>query len=140
MSKAAVVYWSMTGNTEAMAKAVAEGAKAAGAEVDLLTAADFGPDRLDAYDAIGFGCPAMGYEVLEEEEFEPMFTACEGSLSGKKIALFGSYDWGDGEWMRQWDDRCRKAGANMACDFVICNLEPDDDGKEKCRALGAALA
>ena len=78
MSKVAVVYWSMTGNTEAMANAVAEGALAAGAEVDLLTAADFGADRLNDYDAVGFGCPAMGDEVLEEDEFDPMFTACEG--------------------------------------------------------------
>lgn len=140
MSKIAVVYWSMTGNTEAMANAVAEGAKAAGAEVDLLTSADFGADRLNDYDAIGFGCPAMGDEILEEDEFDPMFTACEGSLSGKKIALFGSYDWGDGEWMRIWESRCKTAGANLACDFVICHLDPDDEDKEACRKLGAALA
>ena len=140
MSKVAVVYWSMTGNTEAMAKAVSEGAQAAGAEVDLLTAAEFGADRMNDYDAIGFGCPAMGDEVLEEDEFDPVFTACEGSLGGKKIALFGSYDWGDGEWMRIWEDRCKTAGANLACDFVICHLEPDAEGAEACRNLGAALA
>lgn len=140
MSKVAVVYWSATGNTEAMANAVVNGAKGAGAEVDLMTSADFGPDKLDAYDAVGFGCPAMGDEVLEEDEFEPMFTACEAKLSGKKIALFGSYDWGDGEWMRQWDARCKAAGANLACDFVICNLEPDADGVAACEKLGAALA
>ena len=140
MSKVAVVYWSMTGNTEAMANAVADGARAAGAEVDLLTADSFGPDNLDAYDAVAFGCPAMGDEVLEESEFDPMFTACESKLSGKKIALFGSYDWGDGEWMRLWDERCRNAGADLACDFVICHLEPDDEGKAACGKLGAALA
>lgn len=140
MSKTAVVYWSMTGNTEAMANAVADGARAAGAEVDVLTAGDFGPEKLSLYDSVGFGCPAMGDEVLEEEEFDPMFTACEGSLSGKKIALFGSYDWGDGEWMRLWEERCKNAGANLVCDFVICNLEPDDAGIEQCKALGAALA
>ena len=139
MSKVAVVYWSMTGNTEAMANAVADGAKATGAEVDIMTSAEFGVDKMGEYDAVGFGCPAMGDEVLEEEEFEPMFTACEGSLSGKKIALFGSYDWGDGEWMRLWEERCKKAGANMACDFVICNLEPDTEAVESCKALGAAL-
>ena len=140
MSKVAVVYWSMTGNTEAMANAVAEGAKAAGAEVDLLTASEFGADSLAGYDAVGFGCPAMGDEILEEDEFEPMFTACEGSLNGKKIALFGSYDWGDGEWMRIWEGRCKTAGADLACDFVICHLEPDEEGKEACWKLGAALA
>ena len=140
MSKVAVVYWSATGNTEAMAKAVAAGASGAGAEVEIITAADFGPDKMDAYDAIGFGCPAMGDEVLEEDEFDPMFTACEPKLGGKKIALFGSYDWGDGEWMRQWDARCQAAGAALACDFVICNLEPDADGVAACEKLGAALA
>ena len=140
MSKVAVVYWSMTGNTEAMANAVAAGAKAAGAEVDTLTSASFGPENLDAYDAVAFGCPAMGDEVLEESEFDPMFTACESKLSGKKIALFGSYDWGDGEWMRLWEERCRNAGADLACDYVICNLEPDSEGIAACEKLGAALA
>ena len=140
MKKIAVVYWSMTGNTKAMADAVVSGAQKAGAEVDLFEAADFNADKLDAYDAIGFGCPAMGAEVLEEEEFDPMFTACESKLSGKKIALFGSYDWGDGEWMRIWEQRCKDAGANLACDFVICNLEPDSEWIVACEALGAALA
>ena len=101
MSKVAVVYWSGTGNTEMMAQKVAEGAKEAGAEV-VLTSADFSADDVDAYDAIAFGCPAMGAEELEDTEFEPMFSACESKLSGKKIALFGSYGWGDGEWMRTW--------------------------------------
>ncbi len=140
MKKIAVVYWSMTGNTKAMADAVVSGAQKAGAEVVLFEAADFNADKLDAYDAIGFGCPAMGAEVLEEEVFDPMFTACESKLSGKKIALFGSYDWGDGEWMRIWEQRCKDAGANLACDFVICNLEPDSEGIAACEALGAALA
>lgn len=101
MSKVAVVYWSGTGNTEMMAQKVAEGAKEAGAEVSVLTCADFSADDVDAYDAIAFGCPAMGAEELEDTEFEPMFSACESKLSGKKIALFGSYGWGDGEWMHK---------------------------------------
>lgn len=140
MSKVAVVYWSMTGNTEAMAKAVADGARAGGAEAELLRSADFGPERLDEFDAVAFGCPAMGDEILEEDEFDPMFTACEPKLGGRRIALFGSYDWGDGEWMRQWEARCKAAGADLACDFVICNLEPDADGVAQCEALGKALA
>ena len=101
MSKIAVVYWSGTGNTEAMAKAVLEGAKEKGAEVVLLTPDEFDVSMMDSYDAIAFGCPAMGAEVLEEEEFEPMFASCESKLSGKRIALFGSYGWGDGEWRRE---------------------------------------
>ena len=139
MSKIAVVYWSGTGNTEMMANEVADGAKKAGAEVSLYTAGEFVPSMMDAYDAVAFGCPSMGAEELEESEFEPMFSDCKGKLSGKKIALFGSYGWGDGEWMRTWDEDCRDAGANMACDFVICQEEPDDAAKEQCRALGAAL-
>ena len=95
---------------------------------------------LDEFDAIAFGCPCMGAEQLEEDEFEPMFTACESKLSGKKIALFGSYGWGDGEWMRNWDETCRNDGAVMACDFVICNDAPDDDAKAACEELGKALA
>ena len=140
MSKVAVVYWSGTGNTEAMANEVAEGAKAKGAEVTTLTASEFGSADLATYDAVAFGCPAMGAENLEESEFKPMFTDCEGSLSGKKIALFGSYGWGSGEWMDDWADRCKNAGAIFAFDPVICNEAPDDDAKASCRELGAALA
>ena len=140
MSKVAVVYWSSTGNTESMANAVADGAKAAGAEVSVFETADFDAAKVDGFDAIAFGCPAMGDEVLEEDEFEPMFTACESKLSGKKIALFGSYGWGDGEWMRNWDETCRNDGAVMACDFVICNDAPDEDAKAACEELGKALA
>lgn len=139
MSKTAVVYWSGTGNTEAMAAAVADGIKENGGDVSLFTAAEFDPKSIVEYDAIAFGCPAMGAEVLEEDEFEPLFEACEGAIKGKKIALFGSYGWGDGEWMRNWEDRCREDGAVLACDSVICNDAPDDDAVASCKALGAAL-
>ncbi len=140
MSKIAVVYWSGTGNTEAMAAAVAEGAREKDADVTLITAADFSADQVDSYDAIAFGCPSMGAEQLEESEFEPMFTACEGSLQGKNIALFGSFGWGDGEWMRNWEERCIQDGASLASGSVICNEAPDDEALSACRALGAALA
>lgn len=138
--KTAVVFWSGTGNTEAMANAVADGMKEKGAEVSVLGPSDFTADKVAEFDAIAFGCPAMGAEVLEEGEFDPMFTAIEGSLSGKKIALFGSYGWGDGEWMRNWEDRCKAAGANLVCDSVIVNDAPDADGVASCKNLGAALA
>ena len=140
MSKVAVVYWSGTGNTQAMADAVAAGAQEAGAEVQVLEASSFGADQMDAYDAVAFGCPSMGSEQLEESEFEPMFTDCEAKLSGKKFALFGSYGWGDGEWMRNWEQICTDDGAVLACDSVICNEAPDDDAVEACKALGKALA
>ena len=140
MSKIAVVYWSGTGNTEAMAAAVSEGAKSKGAEVSVLTAAEFSADMADSFDGIAFGCPAMGAEVLEETEFEPMFNSVESKLKDKKIAIFGSYGWGDGEWMRNWEDVCRADGANLVIDSVICNDAPDDDAINACKALGAALA
>ena len=137
--KIAVVYWSGTGNTEAMAQAVVEGAKSAGAEAQLFIAAEFEGDKMDAFDAVAFGCPAMGAEELEDTEFGPMFEGCEGKLSGKKIALFGSYGWGDGEWMRTWEDTCQSKGAALACDSVICQETPDDDALDACRKLGEAL-
>ena len=136
----AVVYWSSTGNTEAMAEAVKTGAEGAGCQVSLFTASEFSADKMDGFDGIAFGCPAMGDEVLEEDEFEPMFQECREKLSGKKIALFGSYGWGDGEWMRNWEEDCKAAGAQLAADSVICQEEPDDEAVESCRALGKALA
>ena len=139
MSKVAVVFWSGTGNTEQMAEAVAEGAKSAGAEVTLANVNDFDSSSVADFDGIAFGCPAMGAEVLEDSEFEPVFNECESALNGKSIALFGSYGWGDGEWMRNWDEECSNLGADMACDYVICNETPDDDGIADCKALGAAL-
>lgn len=140
MSKIAVVYWSGTGNTEAMANAVAEGARGAGADVSLFTTAEFSASMADDFDAIGFGCPSMGAEQLEDSEFEPMFTDCESKLSGKNIALFGSYGWGDGEWMRSWEETCRGDGAKLVTESVICMETPDDEAEAACRALGAALA
>ncbi len=139
MSKIAVVYWSGTGNTEMMAQAVARGAQAAGAEAVLLTSAEFGRDAMDNYDAVAFGCPSMGAEELEEAEFGPMFEDCRGKLSGKKIALFGSYGWGDGQWMRDWEENCIADGAVIAANYVICNETPDADGLEECQNLGKAL-
>lgn len=140
MSKVAVVYWSGTGNTETMANSVVSGAKNGGAEVSMFTAAEFSASEMDNYDAVAFGCPAMGAEVLEDSEFEPMFNDCKSKLNGKKIGLFGSYGWGDGEWMRNWKDDCESAGAVFAHDYVICNEAPDDDASKQCEELGAALA
>lgn len=139
MSKIAVVYWSQTGNTETMAAAVAEGIKEKGAEAVLMTASEFDASMMDDYDGLAFGCPAMGAEVLEEDEFQPMFDSCEAKLEGKKIALFGSYGWGDGEWMRNWEETCVSHGAALACGSVICNEAPDDEAIGNCKALGAAL-
>lgn len=141
MSKIAIVYWSGTGNTETMANCIAEGAKEAGAEVELMGPSEFSAARFSEFSAVAFGCPAMGSEVLEEGEFDPMFTDLEGSLSGKKIALFGSYGWGDGQWMRDWCARCESANANLYDEAgLIVNDAPDEDAQENCRELGRKLA
>ena len=140
MSKVAIVFWSGTGNTASMADAVAEGAKDAGAEVTVFGPSDFDKSMVPDFDGIAFGCPAMGAEVLEEMEYEPMFTDVEGALSGKKIGLFGSYGWGDGQWMRDWEDRCNDAGAVLAAPPVMANESPDTDALDECRALGKALS
>lgn len=139
MSKIAVVYWSGTGNTEQMAFAVLEGAKEKGADAVLFQASEFDASMMDSYDAVAFGCPAMGAEVLEEDEFQPLFDSCETKLSGKKIALFGSYGWGDGEWMLDWEETCKRAGAELVCDSVICNDAPDEEALSACKELGGAL-
>lgn len=139
MSKIAVVYWSGTGNTEAMATAVLAGAKEKGADAVSFTALKFSATMIDSYDAIAFGCPAMGDEILEEDEFQPMFDSCKTKLDGKRIALFGSYDWGDGEWMRNWEAICLKVGAVLSCDSVICNEAPDDEDIIACKELGSSL-
>lgn len=140
MSKIAVVYWSGTGNTEAMANAVAEGAKEKGAEASLITAGDFSAADVANYDGLAFGCPAMGDEILEEDEFQPMFDGVVSALAGKKVVLFGSYGWGDGQWMRDWADKCASEGVTLAAEPVIANEAPDDDAVAACKAIGAAIA
>jgi flavodoxin short chain len=133
--KTAVIYWSGTGNTEQMATAIAEGAGA-----DLFSVSDFSGSLAD-YDRVAFGCPAMGDEILEEDEFEPFFTAIESELSGKTIALFGSYGWGDGEWMRNWETRVKEAGAILLDDAgLIVNEAPTEESLVLCKALGEKLA
>lgn len=130
--KKAVIYWSGTGNTAAMASAIAAGM---GEGTELYSVDQFTGDIAD-YDKIAFGCPAMGDEVLEEGEFDPFFSSIEGKLSGKKVALFGSYGWGDGQWMRDWAERTTKAGANLYDDGLTVNGFPDGDAKVQCTAFG----
>ena len=141
MSKLAVVYWTGTGNTETMANAVVEGAKEAGAEkVDLIFSDDFTVEKLDDYDAIAFGCPAMGNEELEESSFEPMFASVEGNLGGKNIGIFGSYERNDGQWMRDWEERVKNTAGNLVYPALPAYDNPDAEALEKCKELGAVLA
>lgn len=134
-----VVYWSGTGNTQAMAEAVAEGIKATGQEAELLEVGKADAKTVAEEAAFALGCPAMGAEVLEESEMEPFVEELESYVSGKKILLFGSYGWGDGEWMRTWEETCKADGAVLACDSVLANEAPDDDAVAACQALGKAL-
>ena len=140
MKKIAVIYWSGTGNTESMANAVLEGMKEAGAEAVLWIPGDVDKAALASMDAVAMGCPAMGSEVLEEDEFEPMFSDCKSALSGKDAGLFGSYGWGDGEWMRGWEKDCDDSGIRLVCESVTCCEAPDDAALDACRALGKELA
>ena len=138
MSKVAIVFWSATGTPETMANCIAEGA---GAAATIVPCGEMNVAKLGEYDVVAFGCPAMGAEQLEESEFEPMFASLEGSLNGKKIALFGSYGWGDGQWMRDWCERVKEDGAVLFSEEgLICNETPDDDVQAACSKLGADLA
>ena len=136
-----VVFWSQTGNTQAMAEAIAEGIQAAGKEAEVLEMDGMSAADLNNETVFALGCPAMGDEVLEEDVVEPFVAELEGSVSGKKVALFGSYGWGDGQWMRDWTERMKNAGAVIiGGEGLIVNETPEDDGLEACRALGKAMA
>ncbi|MDR1404200.1 MAG: flavodoxin [Candidatus Methanoplasma sp.] len=139
MEKIAIVYWSGTGNTEKMCGFVKNGIEGAGGEAVVYTADNFDKSKVSGYSKIALGCPSMGDEVLEEDVFEPMFSSIESDLAGKKIALFGSYGWGDGEWMRSWEKRCRSIGATLVSDGVIANEFPNDQEAADCKTLGANL-
>lgn len=141
MSKAAVIYWSQTGNTEQMANAIGDGIRAGGMECDVLHVAETNVDAALGYDKIALGCPAMGAEVLEEMEFEPFFTEMEGKLADCKVALFGSYGWGDGQWMRDWVQRTNDAKASVYTgDGLMVNETPDEDALAKCKEFGSGFA
>lgn len=140
--KIAVIYWSGTGNTEMMANAVAEGAAAAGADVDVMNVSQAVPETALTYDRLALGCPAMGAEELEESEFEPFFAELEKGLKGKKVALFGSHEWSEeGQWMDDWTERTAGDGAEI-CQGAGLKIysTPDEAGLEKCRELGRTLA
>ncbi|MFI3253501.1 MAG: flavodoxin domain-containing protein [Eubacteriales bacterium] len=138
MSKFAVVSWSGTGNTEQMAAAVVEGINGAGGEAVTVACGDFSAASVGEYAGFAFGCPSMGAEVLEEGEFQPMWDGVKSALRGKKVVLFGSYGWGDGEWMRTWVSECEDAGIDVAENY-ICNETPGDDELGECKKIGAAL-
>ncbi len=134
--KLAIIYWTMSGNTKIMAQAIKEGAKE---DCDIFEVSSFDTNKISQYDAFAFGCPAMGAETLEESEFEPFFNNIISSLNNKKILLFGSYDWGDGEWMRSWETLCKDHGLNLISNGIIANLEPSKEILDNLKELGNFL-
>lgn len=140
MKEVYVVYWSGTGNTAAMAEAVGEGIAAGGATAKVVSVSDVTPEVLKDGECFALGCPSMGAEQLEEGEMEPFVTEVEGFVSGKKVGLFGSYGWGDGEWMREWSSRMESAGAEIVGgEGVIANEAPDEEALDALRKLGMEL-
>lgn len=134
-----VIYWSGTGNTEAMANLIKQGAESGGAHVNLKSVSEATAEDVNC-DVLVLGCPSMGDEVLEESEFEPFVASIEGSVAGQKIALFGSYGWGDGQWMRDWDERMKNSGAVLAVESLIVNEAPGGESEQECKAFGTNIA
>ncbi len=140
MADVLIVYWTGTGNTEIMAEKIKEGLESGGLEVDYRMVDEISPDEVSAFDKIAFGCPSMGVEELEEDEFEPFFTDIESNLAGKKIALFGSYGWGEGEWMDAWELRAEETGATLYSKGLKINSTPSSDEEEECFEFGKGFA
>lgn len=140
MTRIVIAYYSATGNTEAMADEIARGATEAGGDVTLTNISDISPEEVLSYDVIALGCASYGDEVLEEYEFQPFYDELEPGLADKKVALFGSYDWGNGEWMDDWNMSVLQAGAELVDDEgLIANLYPDEEALAKCYELGQKL-
>lgn len=139
MKKLAVVFWTSSGNTELMADAIVDGAKQVNAEVVKVQASEFNVSSANEYDSFAFGCPAMGDELLDEYEFKPMFDSLLPLLTTKRFSLFGSYGWGDGEWMRRWEESCVENGAIPFQSGIIAHYSPDESVLSELRLLGKNL-
>ncbi|KPU43122.1 flavodoxin [Oxobacter pfennigii] len=141
MKKLSVIYWSGTGNTQMMASAISKAASEEGLEVNVMSVDKADKNAVLDADIVAFGCPSMGAEQLEEAEMEPFISEIEQeNIAGKPMALFGSYEWGDGQWMADWEDRMKKAGVNLIDKGLIIQSTPDNDGLERCEELGKKLA
>lgn len=139
MSKVAVIYWSGTGNTEKMANAIFSRLKEKEVEADLIEAGAFSASDIENYNGFAFGCPAMGNEELEESEFEPMFESVENNLSNKATVIFGSYEWNDGGWMIDWQERCEDDNINLVSDGLKAYGEPTEEDIKACYDLADSL-
>ncbi len=140
MAQVIIAYYSESGNTEQMASIVGKGVEAAGGTAKVVTVDGVSADDLKGEEVFALGCPALGDEELEADTVEPLVAEIEKFASGKKIGLFGSYGWGDGEWMRTWVERMKNAGAEvLGGEDAICTDAPDDGAEEKLMELGRKL-
>ncbi len=140
MKRAVIAYWSGTGNTRSMADSIAKGLRDAGASVDEFSITQISPNAVAEYDHILLGCPSMTGEFLEEDQFEPFFEELRKRLSGKQVGLFGSYGWGEGEWMLNWEDQVIFSGGKLFEEGLKLNEAPDAKGKKVCEAFGRRFA
>ena len=134
-----IIYWSGTGNTERMAELIKEGIVQAGKSVELINVSDVNVYEVLKDEILILGCPAMGDEVLEESEFEPFIEEISSKISGKKVALFGSYGWGDGQWMRDFEERMINYGCTIIDSPLIIQNDPDGS-EEECIDFGKKIA
>ncbi|MBS5883988.1 MAG: flavodoxin [Clostridium sp.] len=135
-----IIYWSGTGNTEAMANLILEGVNEAGAIGELVNISTTDVDSIANEEVVVLGCPCMGDEELEDGEFLPFLESIEGDLNGKKVALFGSYGWGSGEWMEKFEDKIKDSGASLPLESLIVNYTPEGEDEERCREYGKQIA
>ena len=140
MNRVNIIYWSGTGNTEKMAEAVAKGARDEGAEVKVIPVSQATIEDVESVQCLAFGCPAMGNEELEESEMRPFMDIANNAINGKKVVLFGSYEWADGEWMRTWQEEIENTGARLLADGFAAYDNPDEDAVSECISLGKELA
>jgi flavodoxin short chain len=140
MAKVGIIYWSGTGNTEKMAELIGQGAREAGAEVACKEVSAASQDELANYDIVVFGSPSMGDEVVEESEMEPFVSAAKPGLKGRRVALFGSYGWGEGDWMRTWSEELKSAGISLIGDGLTVHETPEGESADECVAYGRTIA
>ncbi|MBN1057545.1 flavodoxin [Clostridium botulinum] len=135
-----IIYWSGTGNTEAMANLIAKGIEESGIKTEMINISSANVDNLKDENIVVLGCPSMGDEELEGGEFLPFLENVQEDLKNKKVILFGSYGWGDGQWMRSWEEEMTASGVNVALEPLIVNYAPEGESGEQCIQYGREIA
>ncbi|WP_294403555.1 flavodoxin [uncultured Clostridium sp.] len=135
-----IVYYSLSGNTKRMAELIADGIKMRGKDAELVDFESIGAEEAVNEEVIILGCPSQGVESLEESVVEPFVESLEGKINGKKVALFGSYGWGNGEWMKDWEERLESYGGKLIGEGLIINEMPEDENEQVCIDFGKMIA